>query len=243
MSASRSSVIESVHRLLHRRGTTAGLATAALGAVLLAPLTGVTAGLAPASGPSTPGVLIDGARSLDDAVSVSYETKPVRSTDLHLLAWNDFHGNLEPAGLNIYGKFAGGAAYLAKLVKDRQAQYGRRQATVLAGDNIGAAPLADALFNEEPATVVTNLMNVDFASVGNHEFDKGTAELLRVADGGCGADKCAGKPYALPNGRSTNVYPGANFQYLSANVLTTKKNRPLFPAYGIKKLPVRVRTR
>jgi len=237
MPASRSSVIESVHRLLHRRGTTAGLATAALGAVLLAPLTGVTAGLAPASGPSTPGVLIDGARSLDDAVSVSYETKPVRSTDLHLLAWNDFHGNLEPAGLNIYGKFAGGAAYLAKLVKDRQAQYGRRQATVLAGDNIGAAPLADALFSEEPATVVTNLMNVDFASVGNHEFDKGTAELLRVADGGCGADKCAGKPYALPSGRSTNVYPGAKFQYLSANVLNTKK-KPLFPAYGIKKLPV-----
>ena len=63
---------------------------------------------------------------------------------LHVRTWNDFHGNLEPASLNIYGHFAGGAAYLAKLVKAKQQQYGSRQATVLAGDNIGASPLAEA---------------------------------------------------------------------------------------------------
>jgi len=168
--------------VLRSRGTTAGLAMLAVGAVLAAPLVGTGA----ASG-SGAGVQISGARSLTDAVSVNFVSAgaaPVKTTDLHLLAWNDFHGNLEPAGLNIYGKFAGGAAYLAKLVKDRQATYGRRQATVLAGDNIGAAPLADALFHEEPATVVSNLMHVDYASVGNHEFDKGSAELLRVARGG-----------------------------------------------------------
>ena len=57
------------------------------------------------------------------------------------------------AGINIYGKFAGGAAYLAKAVKDRQATYGDRQATVFAGDNIGASPLANGLFFEEPITI------------------------------------------------------------------------------------------
>ncbi len=59
------------------------------------------------------------------------------------------------------------------------------EATVFAGDNIGASPLANGLFFEEPITVATNLMNVDFGSVGNHEFDKGSAELLRIQNGGC----------------------------------------------------------
>ena len=120
-------------------------------------------------------------------MSVGYGRCPPghKTTDVHLLAFNDLHGNLEAAGQNIYGQFAGGAAYLAKAVKDRQAQYGDYQATVFAGDNIGASPLANGLFHEEPITVATNLMNVDFASVGNHEFDKGSAELLRIQNGGC----------------------------------------------------------
>ena len=69
-----------------------------------------------------------------------------RTTDVHLLAWNDFHGNLEAgAGLNIYGQFAGGAAWLAKAVQDKQAPYGDKQISVIAGDNIGASPLVDGL--------------------------------------------------------------------------------------------------
>jgi 5'-nucleotidase len=131
-------------------------------------------------------VVVAGARSLSDQVTVRF-SKPDRrrTTDVHLLAFNDLHGNLEAGGLNIYGKFAGGAAYLAKAVKDRQAQYGHRQATVLAGDNIGASPLANGLFFEEPITVASNLMDVDVGSVGNHEFDKGKDELLRIQNGGC----------------------------------------------------------
>ena len=156
---------------------------------------------------------------------------------MHLLAYNDFHGNLEPGGLNIYGQFAGGAAYLAKVVKAQQAQYGSNQATVFAGDNIGASPLANGLFYEEPATIVANLMNVDFASVGNHEFDKGSAELQRIQNGGCHPDGCTGAPYAMPNGTSTNIYPGADFQYLSANVIVDATGKTLFPAYGVKQFP------
>jgi len=234
MSRSYRSVLHRLAGVGGSRVTTAGLAAAAVAAVLIAPLarSGAPAGSAAS------GVQIAGAGNLSDAVSVSFAEEPAATptTDLHVLAWNDFHGNLEPAGLNIYGQFAGGAAYLAKLVKDRQAAYGDgREATVLAGDNIGAAPLADALFHEEPATIVTNLMNVDYASVGNHEFDKGATELLRVAKGNCGADGCAAKPYTLASGRTTDKYPGADFRYLSANV-TDAKGKTLFPAYGVKKL-------
>jgi 5'-nucleotidase len=211
------------------------LITASVAAVVGAPLAVAT------SSPSD-AVTISGARSLSDSVSVNYNggrhPEPDRSTQVHLLAFNDFHGNLEPAALNIYGQFAGGAAYLAKAVKDKQAAYGRNSATVFAGDNIGASPLATALFREEPATVVANLMHVDYASVGNHEFDKGYTELLRIQRGGCAADGCNGAPYQLANGRTTNRYPGADFQYLSANVLT-RSGRTLLPAYGIKRFPVR----
>jgi 5'-nucleotidase len=155
---------------------------------------------------------------------------------VHLLAFNDLHGNLEAGGLNIYGRFAGGAAYLAKAVKDRQALYGDRQATILAGDNIGASPLANGLFFEEPITVATNLMSVDFASVGNHEFDKGKDELLRIQNGGCHpVEGCTAAPYALADGSTTDVYPGADFQYLSANVVVNESGETLFPAYGVKR--------
>ncbi|HEV7760112.1 MAG TPA: bifunctional metallophosphatase/5'-nucleotidase [Acidimicrobiales bacterium] len=205
------------------------LVVGAVAVVLAAPL-------AP-SGPQTKDtVVISGARSLSDQVSVSYGGGGhQRTTDLHVLAFNDLHGTLEPGGNNLYGKFAGGASYLAKAVKDRQAQYGSRQATVFAGDNIGASPLANSLFHEEPIVIASNLMHVDFASVGNHEFDKGSVELRRIQNGGCHADGCTGAPYAKANGRTTNRYPGADFPYLAANVTVDATGKTLFPAYDTKR--------
>jgi 5'-nucleotidase len=197
----------------------------------------VAAPLAARDQAATDTVTISGARSLSDQVSVSYaKVDKHRTTDVHLLAFNDLHGNLEAGGNNLYGKFAGGAAYLAKAIKDRQATYGKGQATIFAGDNIGASPLANGLFFEEPITIATNLMRTDFGSVGNHEFDKGSAELLRIQNGGCKpVDGCTAAPYLLPNGTTTNVYPGADFQYLSANVVVDATGRTLFPAFGTKR--------
>jgi 5'-nucleotidase len=210
------------------KSSAASIALAAIGVavVLASPL---------ASPNRASGSIISGARSLSDHVLVTYDKPPAQTTDVHLLAFNDLHGNLEAASLNIYGKFAGGAAYLAKAVKDRQAQYGAYQVTVFAGDNIGASPLQNGLFHEEPIVIASNLMNVDFASVGNHEFDKGAAELQRIQNGGCHADGCTAAPYALPDGSTTDTYPGADFQYLSANVVRTATGETLFPAYAIKR--------
>jgi 5'-nucleotidase len=182
------------------------------------------------------GPIISGARSLSDQIVVKFAAQPPKSsTDVHLLAFNDLHGNLEPASLNIYGHFAGGAAYLAKAVKDRQAQYRNLQATVFAGDNIGAAPLQNGLFHEEPIVLASNMMRVDFAGVGNHEFDKGATELQRIQNGGCHPDGCNAAPYRLPNGSTTSTYPGASFKYLSSNVVRTATGQTLFPATGVKR--------
>lgn len=221
--------------LIRSRAARAGLIVVALGAVSAAPL-------AVTGAPPAGAVTIAGANTLSDDVSVDWAGKhhPTRTTDIHLLAWNDFHGNLEPASLTQYGQFAGGAAYLAKAVHDKQQQYGARQATVMAGDNIGASPLVNGLFKEEPATIMANLMHVDFASVGNHEFDKGKDELKRIQNGGCATTGCTAAPYTVErDGKltTTDTYPGADFEYLAANVIDNATGRPLFPAYGVKRFP------
>src|SRR3569833_2259988 len=147
--------------LIRTRAARVGLIVVALGAVAAAPL-------AVAGAPPAGAVTIAGANTLSDEVSVDWAGKhhPKRTTDVHLLAWNDFHGNLEPAALTQYGQFAGGAAYLATAVHDQQRQYGARQAPLMAGDNIGARPLVNGLFKEEPASFLVFLLFVVFVSVG-----------------------------------------------------------------------------
>lgn len=218
---------------LRARGVQAALAAGALGVALVAPLATSTTQTAAA-------VTIAGARSLSDKVAVNFAPASGRTTQVHLLAYNDLHGTLDPASQTLYGSFAGGAAYLAKVVKDRQKAYGANEATIFAGDGIGASQLANSLFHEEPSTIVSNLMHADFASVGNHEFDKGRQELLRIQNGGCSADGCTGAPYALADGGTSSTFPGADFQYLSANVVVDSTGQTLFPAYGIKSFPTDV---
>ncbi len=186
------------------RWMSAGVAGVALGAAFLAPLA--------TSAPRRPTPSRSPARDHCPTGSPcsSRAPSPSRRSTAHVLAYNDFHGNLEPARLNIYGQFAGGAAYLAKLIARPAggSTASNREATVFAGDNIGASPLANALFHEEPATIIANLMHVDFASVGNHEFDKGSRELKRIQNGGCPTGGCNGAPYLLPNGKHDQPLPG-----------------------------------
>ena len=112
-----------------------------------------------------------------------------------VLAFNDFHGNLEPpsglrpAAPHVGGAEvdvnAGGAAYLAHHTPGCCAQEKPDTVVVAAGDLIGASPLLSAAFHDEPTIEAMNLMGLDYASVGNHEFDEGADELLRMQNGGC----------------------------------------------------------
>ncbi|MFG1652936.1 bifunctional metallophosphatase/5'-nucleotidase [Micromonospora sp. NPDC049275] len=154
--------------------------------------------------------------------------KPV---DVTLLALNDFHGNLEPpsgSSGTIAGQTAGGVEYLAThLAELRAAAKKKNTITVAAGDLIGASPLLSAAFHDEPTIEALSMAGLDYASVGNHEFDEGAAELLRIQNGGCHpVDGCAdGTPYR-----------GAGFQYLSANAFKTATGRPLMAPYAIHKV-------
>lgn len=167
-------------------------------------------------------------------------THPPVATDaapvhVQLLAFNDFHGNLQSPGR--YGETAqsakhpvGGADALAAWVAHLQAGH-PLHAVVGGGDFVGASPLVSGLFLDEPAVEALNRIGVDFTSVGNHEFDKGAAELLRLQHGGCRSDanSCKGLGSKAPG-----TFDGARFQWLSANVVDTATGRTLLPAYGIK---------
>ena len=54
-----------------------------------------------------------------------------------------------------------------------------------AGDLIGASPLLSALFHDEPTIESLSAMGLEITAVGNHEFDEGSDELLRMQNGGC----------------------------------------------------------
>jgi 5'-nucleotidase len=161
--------------------------------------------------------------------------------EVQILAINDFHGNLEPPKFTIEAPGpggspvkvpAGGAAHMVTAAKTLR-QGHPYSVTVSAGDIIGASPLVSALYLDEPSIDAMNLLGVELNSVGNHEFDKGTRELLRMQRGGC-EKYTARQPCAL------DPFKGANFRFLAANVHTADGST-LFPATAIKQLgPIKI---
>jgi 5'-nucleotidase len=155
--------------------------------------------------------------------------------ELRILAINDFHGNLKPppGGIRITDPAdkskkvtvaAGGAEYMATLVK--QLGDGHKNTIfVAAGDLIGASPFLSAMFHDEPSIESLSMMGLAITSVGNHEFDEGRAELLRMQNGGCHpVDGCQG-PHS---------FTGAKFRYLAASTIETATGNSVLPPYEIR---------
>jgi len=175
------------------------------------------------------------------AVGAKPPITPPHAVNVQLLAINDFHGNLQPpsgSGGRIGSadndqacidapncELAGGVAYLADDIKDLEATNPGNTLVVAAGDNIGATPLISAAFHDEPTIEALNMIGLDVSAVGNHEFDEGVDELLRIQNGGCHpTDGCdTGHPYA-----------GADFDFLAANVVYKDTGEPIFPASTVK---------
>src|SRR5438445_2640549 len=155
--------------------------------------------------------------------------------DLRILAINDFHGYLRPppGGITIADPEdrtkkitvpAGGAEHMATLVG--QLREGHRNTIfVAAGDLMGASPFLSAMFHDEPTIEALSMMGLDIASVGNHEFDEGKDELLRMQNGGCHpVDKCQGP----------HPFLGAKFHYLAASTVEKATGKTVFPAYEVR---------
>ena len=150
------------------------------------------------------------------AAPASADQRPADTTDVRLISFNDFHGNLEPPS-GSSGRVtlpdgstvdAGGAAYLATHLEQLRGEVAN-SVVLSTGDNVGASPVASALFHDEPSIEFLNRLGVRASVVGNHEFDEGYRELQRMQLGGCHPDDGC---------QFRDRYRGATFPFLGSNV-------------------------
>ena len=169
------------------------------------------------------------------ALAASSRAQTPSPIDLRILAINDFHGYLHPSpgGITIADPEdktkkitvpAGGAEHMATLVG--QLRQGHKNTIfVAAGDLIGASPFLSAMFHDEPTIEALSMMGLNISAVGNHEFDEGKDELLRMQHGGCHpVDQC----------RAPHPFLGAKFRYLAASTFEKRSGNTVFPAYDIR---------
>ena len=141
---------------------------------------------------------------------------------LRILAINDFHGHIATSSGSFGG--VGRADYLAANIVMARAEV-ENSIFVSAGDLIGASPLISALFHDEPTIEAMNLMGLDINGVGNHEFDEGPEELLRLQRGG---------PHPADGDLDGDPFEGADFQFLAANVIDDATGDAIFPPYAVR---------
>ena len=122
-------------------------------------------------------------------------------TVIQLLSINDFHGRIAKDGQ------AAGAGILACTVKEYEAA-NPNTLFVSAGDSVGASTFPSSVANDTPTLDVLNLMDLDVSAFGNHEFDKGQADV---------------------NGR---IVPASAFPYVSANIYGADGKR-VYDAYEV----------
>lgn len=148
------------------------------------------------------------------AVAPAHADPGPDSTIVQVLTVNDFHGRLESDP----GRSPGiaGAAVVAGAVAELRAE---NPATIFAsaGDNVGASTFTSFIADDAPTIDALAQSGLDVSAVGNHEFDRGIADLTerilpRFGDG-TGSD---GRQYGL-----------------GANVRDAVSGAPLLDEYAI----------
>jgi 5'-nucleotidase len=217
------------------------------GSILTAVAALLTAGLGIATGAEPANAIPDASLAAANPwpppqATVSWSTPDAAargSVHLQLLAFNDFHGNLQsPTVASV--RPVGGAAALAAYLKALQRLAPGRTLIVHAGDQLGASPPITSLLRNEPSIDFLNLLadrhcrygdamrrgpnrcNV-VGTLGNHEFDAGPAEIRRLLGGGNAADG----PFL------ENPYRGSRVPYVCANVIDRRTGELLLPAYTV----------
>ncbi|HEX9171565.1 MAG TPA: bifunctional metallophosphatase/5'-nucleotidase [Telluria sp.] len=161
-------------------------------------------------------------------------TAPPAPVVLNLVAFNDFHGNLEASRFNYTsaatGKAqarAGGVETLAAALQAWRKEDGDLL-LVSAGDLVGASPALSSMWADEPAIEAMNMLGLRASALGNHEFDAGRVELLRQQNGGCNSPRPAKACKIAPQ------FGGAKFTYLAQNVTDSVTGKLLVPGFRIE---------
>jgi 5'-nucleotidase len=140
-----------------------------------------------------------------------------RYIKIQLLGINDLHGQLNVTR-KVNGKSVGRADYLATYLKRHTAE-NKNTLLVHVGDMVGASAPVSALLQDEPTVDFLNQLHFHIGTMGNHEFDEGINELLRLINGGTHA--------------KTGNFGGAAFPWIVANVINEKTGSPIFPPYKV----------
>jgi 2',3'-cyclic-nucleotide 2'-phosphodiesterase (5'-nucleotidase family) len=165
---------------------------------------------------------VDGVRAIDLAPTVAFLLgipgpanargkilydlfpSPGQYKEATILYISDFHGQLVPltqTADTLGASFSiGGAAYLKPWFDTYRAEAKDGSITLTGGDAVGASPPISNFFGEKPTMQAFNLMGVSADTLGNHNFDRGSAYLR------------------------TELIPLANFPYLASNVVEATTN-------------------
>jgi 2',3'-cyclic-nucleotide 2'-phosphodiesterase / 3'-nucleotidase / 5'-nucleotidase len=146
------------------------------------------------------------------------------TVDLQLLGINDFHGQINTTK-SVGGKAAGRADYLAAYLKSHESA-NPNTLMLHAGDSVGASAPASALMQDEPTIEILNKIGFDLGTLGNHEFDEGVDEMMRLIKGGSHPD---------PD-KNFGEFEGASFPYVAANVVDEVTKEPILDPYVIKEV-------
>ena len=111
---------------------------------------------------------------------------------VQILGINDLHGGLETTGQATIGSHTyvdtGTAARLAGHLDSAEQSFKTANPDgdsirVEAGDMVGASPANSALLQDESTMHALKAMHFDIGTLGNHEFDEGLPEYMRIVRG------------------------------------------------------------
>ncbi|MDT0203350.1 ExeM/NucH family extracellular endonuclease [Nocardioides sp. AE5] len=123
---------------------------------------------------------------------------------INLLSVNDFHGRIN-----------GNTVKWAGTIEQLRADAGEENTLLIgAGDLVGASEFASSIADDQPTIDVLNTLGMVTSAVGNHEFDKGSADLRDRIIGDTGD-------------------PNAQWDYLGANVYHKGTSDPALQEYAL----------
>jgi len=187
-------------------------------------------GLAAVAGPTDP-------PAEDPQRTTQQGTAPKGPVEIQLLGVNDFHGRLESPRRGI-----GGAAALDAHLDKAERSHPGRTIRVHAGDMVGASPMISSFFHDEPSVRAMNLMDFDVGTLGNHEFDEGGDEMVRLLRGGQRKDGLQFKrdEHGRPVNTSAPDFEGVRFPYIAANTVDREGRLRLPPTRIVERAGVRI---
>ncbi|UFJ43042.1 5'-nucleotidase C-terminal domain-containing protein [Brevibacillus humidisoli] len=146
---------------------------------------------------------------------------PTDVVEVQLLGVNDLHGKIDVTGTlpDQPEVSVGRTDYLAAYLREREAAQ-PHTLIIHSGDMVGASSPVSALLQDEPTVHVMEAIGFDVGTLGNHEFDEGTDELLRLINGG-------------DHPQGTEGYDGIDFPVVAANVEQKESGDLLLDPYEI----------